>query len=266
MKITFYTPLEQFEIISHYPCFEQSGVLFMWIRKIWYMVIFTNNNVFETFFFIFFIFFILFIFFVKKMYFIPKTTNQVFFEKFISSIKDFIEANATLANQPHLILFVSISFSLIFYNLFGMIPFGFTVTAHIILTFFYSFTLFFGINFIAINRHGIKFLNIFLPGGTPLALIPFLVLIEFISYFSRLFSLAIRLFANMMSGHTLLKIFSTFSYYAFVSGGLSFFFSFIAILLLIPIIFMEFCIALLQVFVFMTLLALYIFDVHSVQH
>jgi hypothetical protein len=73
------------------------------------MIIFTNNNVFETFFFIFFIFSILFIFFVKKMYFIPKTTNQVFFEKFISSIKNFIEANATLANQPHLILFVSIS-------------------------------------------------------------------------------------------------------------------------------------------------------------
>lgn len=262
----FYTPLEQFEIISSNPQVENSNFIYSCIRNCWYSFTYFFSNVNETFFFIFIIFFIIFYFFVKKMTFIPKTTIQVIIENIINGIKNFIETNASLANQPHLILFVTIAFSLAFYNLIGMIPFGFTITAHIIITFFYSFILFFGINFIAIERHGIKFLNIFLPGGTPTALIPFLIIIECISYFSRLFSLAIRLFANMMSGHTLLKIFSTFSYFGLVSGGASFFFSFIAILLLIPIIIMEFCIALLQVFVFITLLSLYIFDVHSINH
>lgn len=263
----FYTPLEQFEVISHnFPKISNSNFVYSCIRNCWYSFTSFFSNVNETLFFIFIIFFIIFYFFTKKMNFIPKTTVQVIVENIINSLKNFIETNATLANQPHLILFVTITFSLTFYNLIGMIPFGFTVTAHIITTFFYSFTLFYGINYIAMERHGIKLLNIFLPSGTPTILIPFLVAIEFISYFSRLFSLAIRLFANMMSGHTLLKIFSTFSYFGFISGGATFFFSFIAIILLVPIIIMEFCIALLQVFVFITLLSLYIFDVHSVNH
>jgi F-type H+-transporting ATPase subunit a len=263
----FFTPLEQFELISKSPLAENYNVLFMPIRMINYcLAMLGNNNISYTFSVIYIFFLIVVIMFFKKIKFIPRSTNQIIFENIVVVLKNFIEANATLANQPHLILFVSITISLTIYNVIGMIPFGFTVTAHILLTFFFSFTLFFGINYIAIVKHGIKFLNIFLPSGTPIVLIPFLVLIEFISYFSRLFSLAIRLFANMMSGHTLLKIFSTFSYYGFISGGISFFFSFFAVVLLIPIIIMEFCIALLQVFVFITLISLYILDVHSVYH
>lgn len=262
----FFTPLEQFELISKNPLID-SNVLFMPTRLVnYFLTIMGNNNISYTFTTIYIFFIIVVAIFFKKIKFIPKTSNQIIFENLITTLKNFIEANATLANQPYLIIFVAITIALTFYNVIGMIPFGFTVTAHILLTFFFSFTLFFGINYIAISRHGIKFLNIFLPSGTPIVLIPFLVLIEFISYFSRLFSLAIRLFANMMSGHTLLKIFSTFSYYGFISGGVSFFFSFFAIVLLIPIIVMEFCIALLQVFVFITLISLYILDVHSVYH
>lgn len=262
----FFTPLEQFELISKNPLTDYS-VLFMPIRLVNYcLTILGNNNISYTFSIIYLFFITVMVVFFKKIKFIPKSSNQIIFENLIIILKNFIESNATLANQPHLIIFVSITISLTFYNVIGMVPFGFTVTAHILLTFFFSFILFFGINYIAISKHGIKFLNIFLPSGTPIVLVPFLVLIEFISYFSRLFSLAIRLFANMMSGHTLLKIFSTFSYYGFISGGVSFFFSFFAVVLLIPIIIMEFCIALLQVFVFITLISLYILDVHSVYH
>jgi len=70
---------------------------------------------------------------------------------------------------------------------------------------------FFGINYIGLKKHGLHFFGLFLPSGAPIALAPLLVFIELLSYFARVFSLAIRLFANLMSGHTLLKILSEFS-------------------------------------------------------
>jgi F-type H+-transporting ATPase subunit a len=164
------------------------------------------------------------------------------------------------------ILFIAITTSLIIFNISGMIPFAFAVTSHFITTFFYSFSLFFGINYIAIIRHKEKFFNIFLPQGTPIFLLPLLVALEFVSYFSRLFSLGIRLFANIMAGHALLSIFTSFAFKAIVSGGFPMMVSCIGIAILFAVIFMEVAIAFLQVFVFLTLTALYVVDVHSVNH
>jgi len=92
-----------------------------------------------------------------------------------------------------------------------MIPFGFTITSHIIVTFGLAFTFFVGINIIGVKRHGLHMLSLFLPAGAPLALAPLLVIIEIVSYSFRVISLALRLFANMMSGHCLLKILAGFA-------------------------------------------------------
>ena len=96
-------------------------------------------------------------------------------------------------------------------NLVGMVPYGFTVTSHIIFTFSLSFSIFLAINLLGIQTHGIKFFNIFLPRNVPLIIVPLIISIEIISYLVKVFTLSIRLFANMTSGHTLLKIVSGFS-------------------------------------------------------
>jgi ATP synthase subunit 6 len=96
-------------------------------------------------------------------------------------------------------------------NLIGMIPFSFTATSHIIVTLSLALLVFIGINVIGVKTHGLHLLSLFLPAGAPLAMAPLLVFIEFVSYIFRVLSLSIRLFANLMSGHTLLKILATFS-------------------------------------------------------
>jgi ATP synthase subunit 6 len=95
-------------------------------------------------------------------------------------------------------------------NLLGMLPYSMTVTSHLILTLFLSLAFFIGSNIIGVCYHKQSFFSLFLPEGVPLLIIPFLILIEYVSYVSRIFSLAIRLFANMLSGHILLKILISF--------------------------------------------------------
>ena len=96
-------------------------------------------------------------------------------------------------------------------NLLAMIPYGFTVTSHIIFTFGCAFSIFVAINIIGIQLHGRYFFIIFLPNNIPVPIVPLIVTIEIISYFLRVITLSLRLFANMMSSHILLKIVASFS-------------------------------------------------------
>jgi F-type H+-transporting ATPase subunit a len=93
-------------------------------------------------------------------------------------------------------------------NFFGLIPYSFALTSYFSVTFFFSFIFFFTLFFIGILLHGLQVLNLFIPPGTPFLILPLLFCIEVISYFARVFSLAIRLFANITAGHILLYIFS----------------------------------------------------------
>jgi len=95
-------------------------------------------------------------------------------------------------------------------NLLGMLPYSMTVTSHLILTLFFSLAFFIGSNVIGICYNKELFFSLFLPEGVPFIIIPFLILIEYVSYICRIFSLAVRLFANMLSGHILLKILISF--------------------------------------------------------
>ena len=96
-------------------------------------------------------------------------------------------------------------------NLIGMVPYSFASTSHFILTFSLSFTIVLGATFLGFSKHGLKFFSLLVPAGCPLALLPLLVMIEFISYISRNVSLGLRLGANIMSGHMLLSIFQVLS-------------------------------------------------------
>jgi len=160
-----------------------------------------------------------------------------------------------------LVLFV-FSFILIA-NLIGLLPYGFTITGHISFTFQIAFSLFFGITLINIINNKLEFLNLFVPSGVPKPLIPFLIVIEIVSYLIRPFSLSVRLFANMLAGHTLLNILSAFIFNVFKKYALI---SFLPLLFIVFIIVLEFCIAIVQAYIFSILTCIYLNDIYNTSH
>lgn len=138
-------------------------------------------------------------------------------------------------------------------NFLGLLPYGFTFTSHLAVTFGMALVVFLGTTVIAFAKHGIKFFGFFLPHGTPLFVAPLLVPIEILSYFFRPISLALRLFANMTAGHTLLKVFAGFV----VAMGIGGFIPLAAVVALTGI---ELIVAFLQAFVFTILTCIYLND------
>lgn len=145
-------------------------------------------------------------------------------------------------------------------NLIGMIPYSFASTSHFILTFSISFTVVIGATILGFNKHGLRFFSLFVPSGCPLALIPLLVLIEFISYLARAVSLGLRLAANVLSGHMLLNILGGFTYNIMNSGFIYFFLGLVPLAFIIAFSGLELGIALIQAQVFVVLTSSYIKD------
>jgi F-type H+-transporting ATPase subunit a len=142
---------------------------------------------------------------------------------------------------------------ILFANLIGLIPYAFTVTSQIIVTFALAVVVFIGVTIIALFKHGLKFFSYFVPSGTPVVMMPLLVPIEVISYLARPVTLALRLFANMMAGHTMLKVFAGFVVLLGVFG--------VAPMVVIVALYgLELLVALLQAYVFAILTSLYLHD------
>jgi ATP synthase subunit 6 len=142
---------------------------------------------------------------------IPKNSWQAALEATYSVILGVVNENAGPRLVKYFPLIFTIFIIILTCNLLGMIPYSFTVTSHLIVTFCTALAGFIGLNIIGIMKNRTHFLSLFFPPGAPMALAPLLVFIEFVSYVFRVLSLAIRLFANLMSGHTLLKILSGFA-------------------------------------------------------
>jgi ATP synthase subunit 6 len=151
-------------------------------------------------------------------------------------------------------------------NLFGLFPYGFTVTSHISFTFASAFMILIAINVVAFFRFLKGYWALFLPSGTPFMIAPLLVVIELVSYLSRLFSLSIRLFANIMAGHTLVHILLSFIFKVMIWGGFFLLISILPMILSQLIFFMETGIAILQSYVFVALVLNYINDLLSEGH
>lgn len=144
-------------------------------------------------------------------------------------------------------------------NLLGLVPYSFTVTSHVVVTFALAAVVFVGVTIIALVRHGFKFFTFFVPPGLPIVLAPLLVPIEIISYLARPVTLSLRLFANMMAGHTLLKVFGGFV----VALG---FFGLAPFVFIVAIYALELIVAVLQAYVFTVLTCLYLNDAIHLQH
>lgn len=176
-------------------------------------------------------------------------------------VRSMVRENLYIAKQQYFTILFYLFFTLLLANLVGMVPYSFTVTSSFIVTFFLALTHFVGLNHIAIVKHGWNVMDLFLPAGAPLAIAPFLIFIEAVSYIARVFSLSIRLFANMLSGHALLKILIGFSWALITTGSVMAILAVLPWVIVTAIMFLELLIAFLQAYVFTILISLYINDV-----
>jgi F-type H+-transporting ATPase subunit a len=156
-------------------------------------------------------------------------------------------------------LVFTLFFFIVLANLFGMLPGGFTVTSHIIVTLALALLVFAVVTVIALSRHGLHFLTFFVPKGVPLPMLFLVVPIEVLSYFMRPISHSVRLFANMTAGHTMLKVFGGFVVMMGVFGVLPF-------IVIVALTGLELAIAVLQAYVFTVLTCLYLNDAVHLEH
>nr|YP_009739389.1 ATP synthase F0 subunit a [Tricholoma terreum]QIC20233.1 ATP synthase F0 subunit a [Tricholoma terreum] len=181
-------------------------------------------------------------------------------ESIYASINTMVREQIGSQSEIFLPFIYALFFFILIGNLISNIPYSFAVTASGVVSLGLSITIFIGVTILALSKHGIRFFSFFIPVGTPLALVPLLVLIELVSYLARSVSLGVRLFANIVAGHTLLKILSTYLFKLF-SGSLI-----VAIITLIPfaiflaLIGLEIAVSLIQAFVFTLLVCSYLRD------
>lgn len=171
--------------------------------------------------------------------------------------------NNSLIASKYIPFIYTLFIFILFNNLIGLIPYSFTTTSHIIITLLFSLSIILATTYIGIKKHGLfKFLGMFIPAGLNSGnikfLIPLIFIIEIISYIFRIISLSVRLTANMLSGHTLLKILGSF--------GLKYTWMKPYILVIIPVIILfflfilEFAVSIIQAYVFTLLTTIYIKD------
>lgn len=190
---------------------------------------------------------------MKKRALIPsrwQSMAELTYELVANTIKD----NVGSEGRHYFPFIFSIFVFVLFCNLSGMLPYSFTVTSHIAITFALAMLIFFGVTLIAILKHGTKFFGFFLPHGTPWWMAPLMIFIELFAYLARPISLSIRLAANMMAGHTMLKVIAGFVV------GLGWSLGWAPIMLLVVLTGFEIFVAVLQAYIFTVLTCVYLND------
>ena len=185
---------------------------------------------------------------------------QLISEMFYNFIAKMINDTAGSKAKPYFPFIFSLFMFVLFCNMVGMLPYSFTVTSHIIVTFILAAIVFVGITIIGFTKHGLKYLELFVPKGVPVVLLPLIVVIEIISYLSRPVSLSVRLFANMMAGHTMLKVFGGFVISLGLLGG------WLPLSFSVALTGLEILVAFLQAYVFAILTCIYLNDALNLHH
>lgn len=236
-----HSPLAQFEVLPYVPLNIGGLDVSFTNASLWMLVVFVAVT-------------LLMFMGTRKAALVPgrwQSVSEVLVQFIANTVKDSAGKDAMKYFPLIFTLFMFILFS----NLLGMIPFSFTVTSHIIVTFAMAFAVFLGCTMIAIIKHGpVKFAHFFLPEGTPLWMAPLMVFIELFSYMARPVSLSIRLAANMMAGHTMLKVLGGFVVALGILGGWA------PLAFLIVMTGFEIGIAILQAYVFTILTCVYLND------
>ena len=240
-------PMHQFEVYKIGPGINIGGV----------NLSFTNASLFMTISSVLILF--LLFFGTKKKSLIPSKI-QLITEMSYTFVAKMINDTAGSSARAFFPFVFTLFMFVLFCNMVGMLPYSFTVTSHIIVTFALAAVVFIGVTVIGFAKHGIRYLELFVPKGVPVVLLPLIIIIEIISYLSRPVSLAVRLFANMMAGHTMLKVFGGFVISLGLLGG------WLPLGFSVALTGLEILVAFLQAYVFAILTCIYLNDALNLHH
>ena len=253
------TPLEQFQIISIFPinlfCLDFSFTNMILINIIiLFLVSFILHNIStkkdsET----------------RGFFFVPGVWQTVF-ELIYETVSRLVYDNLNSEGEKYLPFIATLFVFILSNNLIGLVPYSFTVTSHLIVTFTLSLSIFIGVFIIGCQKHKMKMLSVFLPANTSFFLALLLVPIELISYIFKPISLGVRLFANLMAGHTLLKVIVGFSWSLLMLEDLLSISHIVPLLILILLMGLELGVALIQAYVFIVLTCIYLNDSVNLSH
>jgi F-type H+-transporting ATPase subunit a len=185
---------------------------------------------------------------------------QLISEMIYNFIAKMISDTAGSKAKPYFPFIFSLFMFVLFCNMLGMLPYSFTVTSHIIVTLIMAIFIFIAVTIIGFLKHGFGYLKLFVPSGVPMVLLPLITVIEIISYLSRPVSLSVRLFANMMAGHTMLKVFGGFVISLGMLGG------WLPLGFSVALTGLEILVAFLQAYVFAILTCIYLNDALNLHH
>lgn len=205
-----------------------------------------------------------FVFLIKdsntNSFFIIPSSWQNLIEKIYGLVSQLLSDILTTASEKYFPVTIVLFMFILLNNLIGMIPYSFTITSHITLTFFLSFTIFVAMNVIGFQKHGTEFFSLFLPANTSFFLALILVPIELISFIAKPVSLGVRLFINLMAGHSLLKVIVGFSWNMLLVENLKAIAFLIPLIVLVVLMGLELGVACIQAYVFITLTSIYLND------
>lgn len=196
---------------------------------------------------------------VNSFFLIPNPWQYVI-EICYGLVSDLLFDNLNEEGEKYFPFVVTIFLFILFNNLIGLVPYSFTVTSHLIITFSLSCTVFIGVNIIAFNHHKENMISLFIPANTSFFLALILVPIEFVSYIAKPISLGVRLFINLMAGHTLLKVIVGFSWSILLLENTTSFIQVMPLLILVVLMGLELGVALIQAYVFIVLTCIYLND------
>ena len=240
-------PMQQFTVYRIGPEIKIAGVDLSFTNASLFMVISASIILF-------------FLFFGSKEKKIIPDKVQLMAEMFYSFVAKMISDTAGTKAKPFFPFIFSLFMFVLFCNMVGMLPYSFTVTSHIIVTLIMALFIFVAVTIIGFVKHGFKYLSIFVPSGVPAVLLPLITIIEIISYLSRPVSLSVRLFANMMAGHTMLKVFGGFVVSLGILGG------WLPLSFSVALTGLEILVAFLQAYVFAILTCIYLNDALNLHH
>jgi ATP synthase subunit 6 len=196
----------------------------------------------------------------QRSFFLIPNNWQVFIEILYEVVSQLLFDNVNDEGEKYFPYISMIFIFIIFNNLIGLIPYSFTVTSHIFVTFTLSFSIFIGINLIGFKKHSFKMFSLIIPSNASINLALILVPIEFVSYIAKPISLGVRLFINLMAGHTLLKVIVGFAWSMLLLEDLLAVIHLVPLLLLVILMGLELCVAIIQAYVFTILTCIYLND------
>jgi len=258
-----FNPFEQFTVTSHYLVDKQyAGILSVFDHQIH-----ITSTLVVCIFIILFYYAIFMVFSFRKNKFSKNIILDIFkllYDFIYNIVSSYLPKEGRIYFPFFFYLFLFICTS----NLIGILPYSFTITSHLSVTFSLSFIVWFSCLIIGFQENGLRFFSLFFPRGIPFKLVPFLVAIELISYVFRSVSLALRLFANIVAGHILLDTLALFIHKMLYPSTIklsSIVISILPFIMCIVLILFELIVAILQGYIFVVLSCIYLKDTYGAQ-